>query len=164
MKAIYPGSFDPFTNGHLDIANRAAKLVDHLMIAVSAHEHKKCLFTAAERCQLITDSIKEQRPELSDKVTVISFNVLLVNFVREHQCDIVFRGLRATTDFEYEFQMASINRNLDSTVDTVFLTASDKYHFVSSTMVKEISSLDGDLQNYVAPCVNLALKNKFSQQ
>ncbi len=160
--AIYPGSFDPFTHGHCDIACRAAKLVDKLIIAVSAHSKKKMLFSPETRVSLIHESIYEYSPPLADKMEIVIFDNLLVDFVAEKKCDIVFRGLRATTDFEAEFQMASVNRKLDDRVDTVFLTASDKYHFISSSMVREISALGGDLSNYVSTAVTNALKEKFS--
>ncbi|MCH9853129.1 MAG: pantetheine-phosphate adenylyltransferase [Alphaproteobacteria bacterium] len=160
--AVYPGTFDPFTYGHCDVACRAAKLVDKLIIAVSVHMKKNTLFSADERIALTQDALAEYNAELAQKMVVLKFDNLLVDFMKQHQCDTIFRGLRATTDFEYEFQMASINRQLKADIDTVFLPADDKFHFVSSSMVREIASLAGDVSQFVTPVVKRAITKKFA--
>ena len=162
---IYPGTFDPCSKGHCDIIERATKFVDRLIIAVSDHQTspKKLLFTVDERLLMVKESIKETCPDILDKVMVESFSGLLVNYVRKCGADCIFRGLRATTDFEYEFQIASVNRNLDKNIDTLFLTATDKYQFISSSTIREIYQLGGDAENYVTPFVAKKLKQKFKQ-
>ncbi len=161
--AVYPGSFNPFTYGHCDIACRAAKLVDKLIIAVSVHMKKSSLFSADERVGLTIEALAEYNPELAKKMVVMKFDGLLVDFMTQQQCDTIFRGLRATTDFEYEFQMASINRQLQADIDTIFLPADDKFHFVSSSMVREIASLAGDVSPFVTPSVKQAITKKFAK-
>ncbi len=161
LVGIYPGSFDPFTRGHGDITKRAARFVSKLIIGIAEHNTKTKLFTVEERHDMIQASICDMPADLVKKIRILAFDDLLVNFVRRNQADVVFRGLRATTDFEYEFQMASINRKLDENVDTLFLTASDKYQFISSSMVREITQLGGNIENYVSLAVNNKLKEKL---
>lgn len=155
-RAVYPGSFDPVTNGHLDIITRGAALVDELIVAVVTNPAKKPLFTLAERQEILRETIS---PGL--QVRVETFSGLLVDFVRTRQAQIILKGLRALSDFEFEFQMALLNRNLAPTVDTVFLMTADQHAFLSSSSVKEIASLGGSVAQMVPPHVDLKLREKF---
>ena len=157
---IYPGTFDPVTKGHLQLIRRASKLVDKLIIAVASNERKQPLFTLDERVGLIETDILNM-PEKYCKVEIKSFDRLLVHFAEEMKADCIFRGLRAVSDFEYEFQMTGMNARLAPDIETVFLMASDKYQFVSSAFVKEIFSMGGDISEVVTPNVAKALKEKF---
>jgi pantetheine-phosphate adenylyltransferase len=150
--AIYPGSFDPITNGHLDVIERAAKLFDHLIIAVANNSEKRPLFPTGERVRLIEESVVGLA-----SVEVTSFRGLLVNFASERGALVVVRGLRAVTDFEYEFQMALMNRTLRDEVETVFLAAREEYTYLSSRIIKEVARLGGDVSGMVPPPVALAL-------
>jgi pantetheine-phosphate adenylyltransferase len=150
--AIYPGSFDPITNGHLDVIERAAKLFDHLIIAVANNSEKRPLFPTEERVRLIEESVAGLA-----SVEVTSFRGLLVNFASERGAMVVVRGLRAVTDFEYEFQMALMNRTLRDEVETVFLAAREEYTYLSSRIIKEVARLGGDVSGMVPPPVALAL-------
>lgn len=155
--AVYPGSFDPFTLGHLDIAQRALNLFDHLYIAIGENTGKKPLFTAVERKKMIEDVFKD-----SSKVTIIVFDNLLVDLMEELETNVIIRGLRAVSDFEMELQMASVNRVLCSSAESVFLMTSDKYSFLSSGMVKEIASMDkSQLYKFVPNPVEVELRKKF---
>lgn len=156
-KAIYPGSFDPFTLGHLDIAKRALKIFDHIYIAIGENSHKTSLFSCEERKRQI-----ETIFEGNSKVSVVVFNYLLVNLARELKVYTVIRGLRAVSDFETEFQMASINRALEPELESMFFMTSDKFSFLSSSVVKEIASMnDKDLSIFVTKNVEHDLKKKF---
>lgn len=150
--AIYPGSFDPITNGHLDVIERAAGLFDHLIIAVANNSEKRPLFPVDERVRLIEESTRHLK-----SVEVTSFRGLLVNFARERGALVVVRGLRAVTDFEYEFQMALMNRTLCDDVETVFLAAREEYTYLSSRIIKEVARLGGDVAGMVPAPVDLAL-------
>ena len=154
---LFPGSFDPVTNGHLDVIQRASALFDKLVISVAINESKHAMFTMSEKKDLIKtacDSIK------CNNIEIVSFQGLLVNAVKEFNASFVVRGLRAVADFEYEFQMALMNRELDHTCETIFLMPSPEYSFVSSSMIKEIARLGGDISPFVHPAVIEALKNK----
>jgi len=144
MIFIYPGSFDPITNGHLDIINRAVKLCDKLIVAVGTNISKKPAFSVEERIELIKASIGE-----NDKIEVTSFSGLLVDFAKKHNSHIIIKGLRAVSDFEYEFQMALLNKNLDSGLETLFMMTSVNYSFLSSSVVKEIAINGGDIEGLV---------------
>ena len=150
--AIYPGSFDPITNGHLDVIQRAAKLFDHLIIAVADNSEKSPLFSTSERVQLIQESVGSLA-----SVEVVSFRGLLVTFASGRGAMVVVRGLRAVTDFEYEFQMALMNRTLRDDVETVFLASREEYTYLSSRIIKEVARLGGDVSGMVPPPVTLAL-------
>lgn len=150
--AIYPGSFDPITFGHLDVMERAAKLFDRLIIAVAKNDEKQPLFTAEERMKLIGDSIGRRA-----NVEIVSFDGLLVDFARKAGANAVVRGLRAVTDFEYEFQMALMNKTLSPELETVFLTAREAYTYLSSRVIKEVARLGGDISKFVPPPVAAAL-------
>jgi pantetheine-phosphate adenylyltransferase len=159
--AIYPGTFDPITLGHLDIIQRAARVVDHLIVAVAANAGKSPLFSLAERKKLLDAEIAAlgAKPGLA-KITVKSFDVLLMDFVRQEKAKIIIRGLRAVSDFEYEFQMAGMNSKLDGSVETLFLMAADKYQFISSRFVKEIGLLGGEVGHFLSPRIKTALDQK----
>jgi pantetheine-phosphate adenylyltransferase len=156
--AIYPGSFDPITNGHLDVIERAAGLFDHLIIAVANNSEKLPLFATEERVRLIEESVAGL-----GSVEVTSFRGLLVNFARERGAMVVVRGLRAVTDFEYEFQMALMNRTLRDDVETVFLAAREEYTYLSSRIIKEVARLGGDVSGMVPPSVARALPGALQQ-
>lgn len=155
---IYPGSFDPITDGHLDILARGLELFDKVIIAIAYNIEKKGLFTVEERKELIRQSIKN-----NGRVMIDSFEGLLVDYVKKVNARFVIRGLRAMSDFEYEFQMASMNRNLNVGMDTVFMMTSKDYFFVSSRTIKEVASFGGPVKGCVPKVVEEALKKKFAK-
>ncbi len=159
MKAIYPGSFDPVTLGHLDIIERAAKIYDELIVGVLGNNKKSPLFSSEERVNML----KEVTAHLSN-VEVISYDGLLVDAARENGAHVIVRGLRAITDFEYELQMAQTNRTLYKDVDTMFLTTSVEYSFLSSTTVKEVAYFGGDISKFVPECVVDKLNNRIKNK
>ena len=162
--AVYPGTFDPITLGHMDIIDRAACLVDHLIVGVAANAGKGPLFSLKERHDLVVaETRKLTNKKGMAKITVRSFDNLLMDFVNDCGADIIVRGLRAVSDFEYEFQMAGMNAKLDDSVETIFLMASDKYQLISSRFVKEIAMLGGDVRHFVSPSVNSAMKKEFKK-
>jgi pantetheine-phosphate adenylyltransferase len=154
--AIYPGSFDPLTNGHLDVVQRAARLFDRVIVAVAENEGKNPLFSQAERVALVKQSVAR----LSN-VRVDSFNGLLVDYVAERKAQAIVRGLRAVSDFEFEFQLALMNRKLDESIETIFMMPKDTYTFLSSRIVKEIARLGGDVRPFVPVPVRAALFKKL---
>ena len=154
---IYPGSFDPITNGHLDVSERAAKLFDRVIVAVADNESKKALFTIPERCTLITQATRHLRNVSSD-----NFSGLLVTYVRRQKAQAIIRGLRAISDFEYEFQMALMNRKLADRVETLFMMPKEQYTFISSRLVKEVASLGGDISEFVPRHVQKALAARLT--
>jgi len=154
---IYPGSFDPLTNGHLDIVQRAAKLFDKVIIAVANNETKKPLFNLRERVELVKRGIKHL-----PNVEVDSFNGLLVEFADRRGAGAVIRGLRAVSDFEFEFQLALMNRKLNDRIETIFMMPRGAYTFLSSRIVKEVARLGGDVSAFVPEHVQKALKGKFA--
>lgn len=156
IKVIYPGTFDPITKGHMDLVERAAKLFDHIVIAVAESPKKKPVFDMAERIQLA-----ETVTAHLDNVDVMGFSSLLADFLREQNAQVILRGLRAVSDFEYEFQMANMNRVLAPQIESLFLTPAEQYSYISSTLVREIASLGGDVSKFVAPCVRQALTDRF---
>ena len=160
--AIYPGSFDPVTNGHLDIISRGSSLTDHLIIAVAKNSGKSPMFSIDERVTLLESEIARLQEAncLSCKVTVTSFDGLLIDFARENKASVILRGLRAVTDFEYEFQMTGMNRRMDKSIETVFLMTSERHQFIASSMVKEIARLHGDISSFVPEDVMTAIKAK----
>ena len=153
---VYPGTFDPITNGHIDLVERAARLFDRVVIAIAASEKKKPLFTLDERVDLSRQVLKHL-----DNVEVTGFSVLLTDFVTEQGSNCVLRGLRAVADFEYEFQLANMNRAIKPDFESVFLTPAEHLSYISSSLVREIASLGGDITPFVAPEVAEALYAKF---
>jgi pantetheine-phosphate adenylyltransferase len=147
-KAVYPGTFDPLTRGHEDLARRAAQLFDEVIVAVADSKAKQPFFTLDERIQMAREVLS-----VHPNVEVVGFSGLLMDFVRANHARIILRGLRAVSDFEYEFQMAGMNRNLYPDVETVFLTPAEQYMFISATIVREIASLGGDVTPFVSPLV-----------
>ncbi|MGH1402965.1 MAG: pantetheine-phosphate adenylyltransferase [Alphaproteobacteria bacterium] len=159
ITGVYPGSFDPVTKGHLHLIRRASRMVDRLIIAVADSKRKGPLFSTEERVQMLRADL-ENMPEKGCDIEVRSFDKLLVHFAREVDASCIFRGLRAVSDFEYEFQMTGMNAKLDPEIETVFLMAADKWQFVSSSFVKEIASLGGNIEEFVTPQVAEKLKAK----
>ena len=156
---IYPGTFDPITNGHVDLVERAAKLFDRVVLGIAYSEKKQPLFDLQQRIQLC-----EQALSHLDNVEVHGFNKLLVDFVQAHNGNAVLRGLRAVSDFEYEFQMANMNRAMHADFETVFLTPAQHLSFISSTLVREIASMGGDVSAFVPTVVAEALNQRFKPQ
>jgi pantetheine-phosphate adenylyltransferase len=154
--AIYPGSFDPITYGHIDIIERAIKIFDKVIVAIAHHIGKRSLFTVEERLEMIRTIFKD-----TPNVVVDSFKGLLVDYVATTNAKVILRGLRATSDFEYEFHMASMNRNLNTHLDTLFMMTSKDYFFVSSRTIKEVASLGGVIEGLVPDIVARRLKKKF---
>jgi len=154
--AIYPGSFDPFTNGHLDILQRAAVLFDHIIVGVLVHPTKKCFFSPEERVELISEVIKEH-----ENIRAIHFNGLLVDFCRSTGACAIIRGLRAVSDYEYEMQMFSVNNQLAPDLETVFLMSSPRYSFLSSSIAKEVARYGGDITNLVPENIACEMRKKF---
>ncbi len=150
---VYPGTFDPVTNGHLDIIGRAARLLDRLVIGVAVNAGKGPLFDAEERCLLVADAVSPITARTGCDVVVVHFATLLIAFARQHQAAMIVRGLRAVSDFDYEFQMAGMNSRLDPDIETVFLAASERHQFISSRFVKEIARLGGDISSFVPPLI-----------
>ena len=157
---VYPGTFDPATNGHIDIISRATRVVDNLIVAVAVNAGKDPLFTLDER----VDMVKKDVAALGGQnITVRPFDNLLMDFVGDAGAQVIIRGLRAVSDFEYEFQMAGMNSRLNPDIETVFLMASDRHQFISSRFVKEIGGLGGDIRHFVSPAVAERLKGKFAE-
>ncbi len=159
LRAIYPGSFDPITNGHLDVLSRAARLFDEVIMAVAINQSKQVLFSVEERVDLLKISCQHL-----PNVRVASFNGLLVDFARQSEAKAVIRGLRAVSDFEFEFQMALMNRSLEPELEALFLMPSEEYSYISSRMVKEVARLGGEVSRFVPKCVEAALKARFAAQ
>ncbi|SEK60964.1 Phosphopantetheine adenylyltransferase [Roseateles sp. YR242] len=158
LTAVYPGTFDPLTLGHEDLVRRASRLFERLILAVAAGHHKRTMFSVEERLDMARKTVAPY-----PNVEVVAFEGLLRNFVLEKGGKVVVRGLRAVSDFEYEFQMAGMNRQLMPDVETVFLTPSDHYQFISSTFVREIATLGGDVSKFVSPLVRERLQERLAQ-
>jgi pantetheine-phosphate adenylyltransferase len=153
--AVYPGTFDPITNGHTDLVRRAARLFDSVVLGIAANPTKTPFFTLGERIALAEKALRDL-----DNIRVCGFDGLLVDFAREHQARAVVRGLRAVSDFELEFQMAGMNRKLDPKLESLFLMPAEEYAFLSSTLVREVALLGGNVSNFVAPEVAVALQDR----
>ena len=156
--AIYPGTFDPITNGHTDLVKRASRVFERLIIAIAESPHKTPLLPLAQRIELAQHCLRS-----CPNVEVVGFSNLLMEFVQQMDAGVVVRGLRAVSDFEYEFQLASMNRHLAPQVETLFMTPDERYSFISSSLVKEVARLDGDVSEFVAPAVRDALKQRFEE-
>jgi len=159
IKAVYPGTFDPITLGHQDLVRRASALFDNVVVGIAVSEAKRPFFQLEERIRLAREVLKPY-----DNVTVEGFRGLLMDFVRAQKAQVILRGLRAVSDFEYEFQMAGMNRNLYPDVETVFLTPAEQYQFISATIVREIASLGGDVSKFVQPLVVRALAQRVGRR
>lgn len=158
LRALYPGSFDPITNGHLDVLARAAGLFDEVIVAVAHNQSKSPLFSCEERVNLLESSTSHLK-----NVTVTSFDGLLVDFARAQHARALIRGLRAVSDFEFEFQMALMNRSMEPNLEALFLMPSEEYSYISSRMVKEVARLGGTVSRFVPECVEKALKARFAE-
>jgi len=154
--AIYPGTFDPITNGHTDLIERATHLFDKVIVAVAQATSKSPVFNLVERVELASDVLSTM-----ENVEVCGFDILLVEFMKQKEATIILRGLRAVSDFEYEFQLASMNRHLSDKIETVFLTPAEQYTFISSSLVREIARLGGDVSQFVDSKVVTALKKQL---
>ena len=155
--AVYPGSFDPLTNGHLDVAERAARIFDRVIIAVAQNESKQPLFTLEERQDLVVKAVSH-----ISNASVDTFSGLLVDYVEQAEAQVIIRGLRAVSDFEFEFQLALMNRNLNHRVETIFMMPKDTYTFLSSRMVKEVARLGGNIREFVPAPIYAALNHKYA--
>jgi len=160
---VYPGTFDPVTNGHTDIINRAAQVVDALIVGVAVNAGKEPMFSPEERFGMVENEIATLDPETSSRISVKLFDNLLVDFVEQQKAAVIIRGLRAVSDFEYEFQMAAMNARLNNRLETVFLMASDRHQFISSRFVKEIGRLGGDVGHFVSEAVRDQLTERFGE-
>ncbi|CAK7020990.1 pantetheine-phosphate adenylyltransferase [Tissierella carlieri] len=156
MKAVYPGSFDPVTYGHLDIIERVSKKVEHLIVAVLNNPSKKSVFSLEERIQLLKEVTKE-----FPNVEIDYFSGLLTDYATKRNCTTMIRGLRAVSDFEYEMQMALVNKKINNELETLFMVSSSKYAYLSSSIVKEVAMFGGNISCFVPEVVEQALKNKF---
>ena len=154
--AVYPGTFDPVTHGHTDLVTRAARVFDHVIVAIAESPHKTPFLSLEKRTELTASQLGGL-----DNIEIVGFSNLLVDFVREKGAGVIVRGLRAVSDFEYEFQLASMNRNLCEEVETMFLTPDEKYGFISSTLVKEVARIGGDVSQFVGPEIELAMREQF---
>ncbi|MGQ9370394.1 pantetheine-phosphate adenylyltransferase [Azospirillum sp. ST 5-10] len=157
---VYPGTFDPITNGHLDIIQRASRLVDHLIVGVARNAGKGPLYSTDERVAMVRDDVAGLNGGAS--IEVRAFDTLLMHFAVEMNACVIIRGLRAVSDFEYEFQMAGMNARLNPKIETMFLMASEKHQFISSRFVKEIGRLGGDINHFVSPRVAVHLRERFA--
>ena len=159
IKAVYPGTFDPLTRGHEDLVRRASTLFDALIVGVADSKAKRTFFTLQERVEMARESLGGLK-----NVQVVGFSGLLIEFIRQHGARVVLRGLRAVSDFEYEFQLAGMNRSLYPDFETIFLTPSEQHMFISATLVREIALLGGDVSKFVDPRVEARLKRKVRAQ
>ena len=158
---LYPGSFDPITNGHMDIIRRSLKVVDNLIVGIAVNVSKAEYFSTEERLQIIEEDIKNIG--LSDRIKIYSFEGLLMDYAKTIGANVIIRGLRAVSDFEYEFQMTGMNARLEPSIETVFLMSSENQHFISSKLVKEVFKFNGDISSFVSANVLNKMKNKLSK-
>ena len=156
VNAVYPGTFDPITNGHIDLLKRACKLFDHVTLAVAHNPNKKALFDLSERVEMAKNAVYSY-----DNISVVGFDNLLVDFTHEQNASVILRGLRAVSDFEYEFQLAGMNRNLATDIETIFLTTAEQYAHISSSIVKEVARLGGDITKFVPQQVIAEINKKL---
>jgi pantetheine-phosphate adenylyltransferase len=154
--AVYPGTFDPITHGHTDLVTRAARVFDHVIVAIAESPHKTPFINLEKRIELAKSQLA-----CLDNIKIVGFSNLLVDFVRENGASVIVRGLRAVSDFEYEFQLASMNRNLCEEVETMFLTPDEKYGYISSSLVREVARLGGDVSQFVGSEIEIEMKEQF---
>ena len=154
--AVYPGTFDPITHGHTDLVTRAAKVFGQVIVAIAESQHKTPFFSLEKRIELVQSQLGHL-----DNIEIVGFSNLLVDFVQEIDATVIIRGLRAVSDFEYEFQLASMNRHLCNSVETLFLTPDEKYGFISSTLVREVARLGGKVSKFVGPQIEQAMKQQY---
>ncbi|SMF94225.1 Phosphopantetheine adenylyltransferase [Methylomagnum ishizawai] len=157
ISAIYPGTFDPITNGHVDLATRASRIFDRVVVAVAENKNKSPLFALEERVELVRGAL-----QALGNIEVVGFDTLLVECARKHGAGVILRGLRAVSDFEFEFQLAGMNRQLGPELETMFLTPAENYAYISSSLIREIAKLGGDVSGFVPPSVLAALAGKFA--
>lgn len=157
-KVVYPGTFDPITYGHMDLISRASRIFDHVIVAIATNVNKRPFFTIDERIDLAKQVLVKY-----ENVEVLGFKTLLMDFMREHQANIILRGLRAVSDFDYEFQLAGMNRRLDPSVESMFLMPAENYTYISSSFVREIAQLNGDVNKFVPELVAKALVEKCKE-
>ena len=157
-RAMYPGTFDPFTNGHNDLVRRASRIFDKVVVAIAANPNKAPLFPLEKRIELVRTVIGDV-----PNVEVMGYTGLTVEFARQHDLNVMMRGLRAVSDFEFEFQLATMSRHLSDQVETVFLTPTEQFNFISSTLIREIASLGGNVSEFVHPAVAEALRARFAK-
>jgi len=159
--ALYPGTFDPITFGHLDIIKRATKIVDVLYVGIATNNEKKCLFNLKDRTDIVKKTINSISKSIKNKIKVVSFNMLTVNYCKKINASIIIRGLRVVADFEYEFQLSGMNNKLDKNIQTIFLTADIENQAISSRMVKEIAALKGNVSKFAPKPALMYLKKKY---
>ncbi|MCI5054010.1 MAG: pantetheine-phosphate adenylyltransferase [Pelagibacteraceae bacterium] len=159
--ALYPGTFDPITFGHLDIIKRATKIVDVLYVGIATNNEKKCLFNLKDRIDIVKKTINSLPKSIKNKIKVVSFNMLTVNYCKKINASIIIRGLRVVADFEYEFQLSGMNNKLDKNIQTIFLTADIENQAISSRMVKEIAALNGNVSKFAPKPALMYLKKKY---
>jgi pantetheine-phosphate adenylyltransferase len=157
-RAMYPGTFDPFTNGHNDLVRRASRIFDKVVVAIAANPNKAPLFPLEKRIELVKTVVSDV-----PNVDVMGYTGLTVDFARKHDLNVMMRGLRAVSDFEFEFQLATMSRHLTDQVETVFLTPTEQFNFISSTLIREIASLGGNISEFVHPAVAAALEARFAK-
>ena len=160
-KAIYPGTFDPITFGHIDLIKKALKIVDQIIVAVSDGNNKNYLFSADERISIVKKALFQDLKFKKNKIKIISFNSLTTSLCRKYKSNVILRGLRAVSDFEYEFQLAGMNRKLNNNIETIFLMSDVENQIISSNFVKEIAELNGDIKKFTTKSTIISLKNKL---
>ena len=160
-KAIYPGTFDPITFGHIDVIKKALKIVDQIIVAVSDGNNKNYLFSADERISIVKKALFQDLKFKKNKIKIISFNSLTTSLCKKYKSNIILRGLRAVSDFEYEFQLAGMNRKLNNNIETIFLMSDVENQIISSNFVKEIAELNGDIKKFTTKSTIISLKNKL---
>ena len=159
--AIYPGTFDPITYGHIDVIKKALKIVDSIIVAISDRNQKNYLFTAQERIKIVNEALFKDLKFKRNKIKIISFNILTTNLCKKYRSNIILRGLRAVSDFEYEFQLAGMNRKLDKNIETIFLMSDVNNQIISSRLIKEIIQLKGNIKKFTTKSTINALKKKY---
>ena len=159
--AIYPGTFDPITYGHVDVIKKSLKLVDKIFVAISESNEKKCLFSVEERITIVKEALYKDLKFKKNKINIISFNNLTTDICNKFKSNIILRGLRAVSDFEYEFQLAGMNRKLNNNIETIFLMSDVKNQIISSRLIKEIAELKGNINSFTSKSVIKALKKKY---